>query len=37
VLLTGDGNSNYGRGTFPHCVEVALTAGYKVEVSADLQ
>jgi hypothetical protein len=54
VLLTGDGNSNYGRpavgasaycswacsntvgagrGTFPHCVEVALAVGHCVEVS----
>lgn len=34
VLLTGDGNSNYGRGTFPRCVEVALTTGHCVEVWA---
>ena len=32
VLLSGDGNTNYGKGTIPQCAEVALRNGWKVEV-----
>lgn len=32
VLLTGDGNTNNGRATFPESVEIALRNGWRVEV-----
>ncbi|KAK3237350.1 hypothetical protein CYMTET_52567, partial [Cymbomonas tetramitiformis] len=32
VLLTGDGNANGGRATFPESVEIALRNGWRVEV-----
>ena len=32
ALLTGDGNSNGGRTTFPECVERALVNGWHVEL-----
>lgn len=34
VLLSGDGNNNYGKGTFPECAERALQQGWRVEVWA---
>ena len=32
VLVTGDGNSNYNRASFPEVVGKALEKGWKVEV-----
>jgi hypothetical protein len=32
VLLTGDGNDNHGRATFPSVLEGAIGAGWKVEL-----
>ena len=34
VLLSGDGNKNYGKATFPVCLELALANGWQVEVWA---
>lgn len=34
VLLTGDGNMNSGRSSFPRCVTVALKLGWRVELYA---
>lgn len=34
VLMTGDGNMNSGRSSFPRCVTVALRLGWRVEMYA---